>query len=38
MILKQIASEIKNNRDAISHNVVELSDLKKTIKIKKIVK
>ena len=29
MILKQIASEIKNNRDAISHNVVELSDLKK---------
>ena len=29
MILKQIASEIKNNRNAISHNVVELHNLKK---------
>jgi hypothetical protein len=28
MILKQIASEIKNNRNAISHNVVELHNLK----------
>ena len=28
MILKQIASEIKNNRNAISHNVVALHNLK----------
>ena len=28
MILKQIASEIKNNRTAISHNVVALHNLK----------